>query len=136
VLSNFHADLQCNVIVICCGYFRPTHHQPFNGLFSGTTWVSRYQKGKTSLDLNKARGDGVLGGSGISWTIYSLHLTSDITTPTSHHSIFSWPDALPDAPGPTNSVKALKAICGYSHPGKILVIAFNLIDIAWQNDST
>jgi len=34
---------------------------PFNGLFSRTTWVSRYQKGKTSLDLNEARGDGVLG---------------------------------------------------------------------------
>ena len=27
----------------------------FNGLFSGTTWVSRYQKGKTSLGLNEAR---------------------------------------------------------------------------------
>ena len=27
----------------------------FNSLFSRTTWVSRYQKGKTSLDLNKAR---------------------------------------------------------------------------------
>jgi len=27
---------------------------PFNGLFSRTTWVSQYQKGKTSLDLNKA----------------------------------------------------------------------------------
>jgi len=26
--------------------------QPFNGLFSGTTWVSQYQKGKTSHDLN------------------------------------------------------------------------------------
>ena len=25
---------------------------PFNGLFSRTTWVSWYQKGKTSLDLN------------------------------------------------------------------------------------
>jgi len=34
---------------------------PFNGLFSGTTWVSRYQKGKTSLDFNEARDDGVLG---------------------------------------------------------------------------
>jgi len=32
---------------------------PFNGLFSGTTWVSRYQKGKTSLDLNEARDGGV-----------------------------------------------------------------------------
>jgi len=38
---------------------------PFNGLFSRTTWVSWYQKGKTSLDLNDARDDGVLGCSGI-----------------------------------------------------------------------
>jgi len=28
--------------------------------FSRTTWVSRYQKGKTSLGLNEARDDGVL----------------------------------------------------------------------------
>ena len=34
---------------------------PFNGLFSGTTWVSRYEKGKTSLDLNEERDDWVLG---------------------------------------------------------------------------
>ena len=32
---------------------------PFNGLFSRTIWVSQCQKGKTSLDLNKARDDGV-----------------------------------------------------------------------------
>ena len=56
----------------------------FNGLFSGTTWVSRYQKGKTSLDLNKARDDGVLGCSGISWTIckQSAPRSRQITTPT------------------------------------------------------
>ena len=34
---------------------------PFNGLFSSTTWGSRYQKGKTSLDLNEARDYGVWG---------------------------------------------------------------------------
>jgi len=34
---------------------------PFNGLFSRTTWVSRYQKGKTSLDLNEAEDDGGFG---------------------------------------------------------------------------
>jgi len=28
---------------------------PFNGPFSGAIWVSRYQKGKTSLDFTKAR---------------------------------------------------------------------------------
>ena len=27
---------------------------PFNSLFSGTTWESRYLKGKTSVDLNEA----------------------------------------------------------------------------------
>ena len=34
-----------------------THTQthPFNGLFSGTTRVSRYQKGKTDLDFTEAR---------------------------------------------------------------------------------
>jgi len=34
---------------------------PFNSLLSRTTWVSRYEKGKTSLDLNEARDDGVWG---------------------------------------------------------------------------
>jgi len=64
---------------------------PFNGLvFCRTIWVSRYQKGKTSLDLNKARDDGVSGCSGISWTIckQSAPRSRQITTPTPHQSIF------------------------------------------------
>ena len=32
-----------------------THAHPFNGPFSRTTWVSRYQKGKTNLDFTEAR---------------------------------------------------------------------------------
>ena len=32
-----------------------THTHPFNGPFSGTTWVSRYQKGKINLDVTEAR---------------------------------------------------------------------------------
>jgi len=28
---------------------------PFSGPVSGTTWVNRYQKGKTSLDFTEAR---------------------------------------------------------------------------------
>jgi len=35
----------------------------FNGLFSRITWASGHQKGKTSLDLNEARDDGVWGFS-------------------------------------------------------------------------
>jgi len=33
--------------------YRHTH--PFNGPSSGTTWVGRYQKGKTNLDFTEAR---------------------------------------------------------------------------------
>jgi len=39
-----------------CSLNTLTH--PFNGLFSGTTHVSRYQKGKTSLDFTEARDSG------------------------------------------------------------------------------
>jgi len=70
-----------------------------NGLFSGTTWVIWYKKGKTSLDLNEARDDEVLGCSGISRTIceQSSARSRQITTTTLHHSIFYRRDALPDA---------------------------------------
>jgi len=58
-------------------------------VFSTTTWVSPYQKGKTNLDLNEATDDGVLGCSGISWTIYkqSAPRSRQITTPTPDYSI-------------------------------------------------
>ena len=63
--------------------------QPFNGLFSQTTCVSWYQKGTTTLDSNETRDDGVLGCSGISWTIckQSASRSRQTTTPTPHHSI-------------------------------------------------
>ena len=57
--------------------------QPFNGLFVRTSWVSRYQKGKTSLTFNAARDDEVLGCSRINWTIrkQSAPRSRQITTP-------------------------------------------------------
>ena len=70
---------------------------PFNGFFSRKTWVSRYQKGKTSLDLNEARDGEVLESNGISRTLckqYALH-SREITTAAPHHSIFYRPDASP-----------------------------------------
>ena len=75
--------------------FLPPNQQllhPFDGLtFFGTTWVSQYQKGKTSLDLNEARDAGFWDGSGISWTIckQSAPCSRQIATPTPHHSIFT-----------------------------------------------
>ena len=43
------------------------------------------------MDLNEARDDGILGCSGISWTIckQSAPCCRQITTPTCHHSIFT-----------------------------------------------
>ena len=69
---------------------QPVRH-PFNSLFCRTTWVCQYWKGKTSLDLNEARDDGVLGCSGISWTIckQSAPRSRQITTSTPHHSVFT-----------------------------------------------
>ena len=59
---------------------------PFNGLFSTTVWVSRYQKGKTSPDLYEARGDGFLGCSGIICKQCAPR-SRQVTTLTLHRSI-------------------------------------------------
>ena len=71
---------------------RHTHTRAFNGPLSGTTRVSRYQKGKTNLDFTEAR------GSGINWAICkSAPRSRQITMPAPHHSVFYRPDALPAA---------------------------------------
>jgi len=79
---------QSTQVFICNNY--NYYITPFSGLFSGTTWVSRYQKGETSLDLNEAGDDRVLGCSGISWTIYkqSAPCSRQVTTPTPQHLTF------------------------------------------------
>ena len=72
-----------------------THTHPFNGPFSGTTRVGRYQKGKTNLDLLKQE---IVSGSGSSWAICkSAPRSRQITTPAPHHSVFYRPEALPAA---------------------------------------
>ena len=79
--------------------------QPFNGLFSRTTWVSRYQKGKTNLDFTGAR-DG-------EWQWHQLgHMQICTSLQTDNHA--STPPLCFLQAGcpscrPTNSVKALKA---------------------------
>ena len=55
---------------------------PFNCLFSWTTWVSRYHKGKISLDLNEAAASAGPYAN-------NLHLADNITTQKLHHSIFT-----------------------------------------------
>jgi len=83
---------------------------PFNGLFSRTScWVSRYQKGKTSLDFNEARDDSVLG-----WQWHQLHHVQTVCTSvqTDNHtnnSSLNFLQAGCSSWRPTNSVIALKA---------------------------
>jgi len=60
---------------------------PVNGLFSGTTCVSWYQNGRTSLDLNEAKDDEVLV-----WQWHQLDHMQTICTLLQagpHHSIFT-----------------------------------------------
>jgi len=88
---------QSRIVDFSCIWLLLLH--PFHGLFSGTTWVSWYKKGKTSLDLNEARDDGVLG-----WQWHQLDhmqtictsLQIDNHTNTSLLNYYRL-DALPDA---------------------------------------
>ena len=88
------------------------------------------QKGKTSLDLNEARDDGVLECSGISWKLDHMHTicTSLPTDNQTNTSSLSFLQAACSSWHPTNSVKAPKAkmitmitvtkISNYTVPGK------------------
>ena len=74
---------------------RPIRTAPFNGPLSGTTRVSRYQKGKTNLDFTEAR------DSKWKWHQHKWHKSASrsrqITMPAPHRSDFYRPDALPAA---------------------------------------
>jgi len=83
-------------------------------IFSWRTWISQYQKGKTSLDLNKARDNRVLVCSGMASAgpYANLHLTPDRLphpiTSTPHHLIFLQAECSFSCQ--TNSVKTLKDV--------------------------
>ena len=51
--SNPHVQVSFHCLVLF--FYMHTHTHPFNGPLSGTTWVSRYPKGKTNLDFTEAR---------------------------------------------------------------------------------
>ena len=71
-----------------------TRARAFNGPFSGTTQVSRYQKGKTNLDFTEAR-DSEWQWRQLGHMQVCISLQADNHA---HHSVFYRPDALPDAP--------------------------------------
>ena len=83
-----------------------THTHTFNGPLSGTTRVSRYQKGKTNLDFTKAR------DSEWQWNLLG-HMQVCTSLQTDNHAStppLSFLQAGCHSCRPTNSVKALKAI--------------------------
>jgi len=83
-----------------------THTHPFNGPLSGTTRVSRYQKGKTNLDFADARDS--------EWQWYQLgHMQVCTSLQTDNHastSSLSFFQAVCSSWCSTNSVEALKAV--------------------------
>ena len=98
-----HLDHFCRIAELANVFNTHTHTHPCNGPLSGTSQVSRYQKGKTNLDFI-----GTVSGSGIGWAICkSTHRSRQITTPVPDHSVFL--QAGCTFCRPTNSVKAQKA---------------------------
>jgi len=82
-----------------------THTHPFNGPLSGTTRVSRYQKGKTNLDFTEARDS--------EWQWHQLgHMQVCNWLQTDNHAStppLSFLQAGCPSCRPTNTVNALKA---------------------------
>ena len=82
-----------------------THTHPFNGLLSGTTRVSRYQKGKTSLDFTETRdSERHWHQLGHMQVCTLLQTDNHASTPPLSFLQAGFPSCRP-----TNSVKALKA---------------------------
>ena len=96
----------CVIFITCDRRTSDTHTHPFNGPLSGTTRVSRYQKGKTNLDFIEARDS--------EWQWHQLgHMQVCTLLQTDNHARQHSTAQLLQAgcPScrPTNSVKALKA---------------------------
>ena len=85
-----------------------THIHPFNGPFSRTTRVGRYQKGKTNLDFIEAE------ARDSEWQWHRLdHMQVCTSLQTDNHastSTLSFLQAGRPSCRPANSVKALKAL--------------------------
>jgi len=64
-----------------------TDRCPFNGLFSGTTWVSRHHNSSTNLDFDEAKDDGVAVASAGPHEIIYTSLQTDNHASTSSLNI-------------------------------------------------
>ena len=99
-----------------------THTHPFNGPFSGTTRMSQYQKGKTSLDFTEARDS--------EWQWHQLgHMQVCTLLQTDNHASnppLRFLQVGCSSCRPTNSVKALK---GKHHDKERIIKVLNDRDV-------
>jgi len=101
-----------------------THTHQFNGPFSGTTRVSRYQKGKTDLDFTEVRGDS-------EWQWHLLdHMQVCASLKTDNHTSTPPPFLQAGCPSccPTNSIKAPKTLWRYTDTF-VLLSLYRTVDI-------
>ena len=103
ISQTVERSAELDLVRICSTH---AHAHPFNGPFSGTTWVSRYQKGKTNLDSTEARDS--------EWQWHQLgHMQVCTSLQTDNHAStppLSFLQAGCPSCRPTNIVKALKAL--------------------------
>jgi len=98
------SSLTAAVYAITANFSHHTH--PFNGPLSGTTQVSRYQKGKTNLDVTEARdSEWQWHQLGDMQVCTSLQTDNHTSTPPLCFLQAGFPSCRP-----TNSIKALKAL--------------------------
>ena len=105
IVQMLTASSNCNnFTAVVFAQFTTSHTHPFNGPFSGTTRVSRYQKGKTNLDFTEARDS--------EWQWHQLgHMQVCSSLQTDNHNNtppLSFLQAGCPSCSPTNSVKAPK----------------------------
>jgi len=104
-------SFQFHICPTTAGILPAPHTHSFNGPFSGTTQVSRYQKGKTNLDFTGARDS--------EWQWHQLGHTQVCTSlQTDNHAStppLSFLQAGCPSCRPTNSVKALKEMPQQMH---------------------
>ena len=96
------------VVRYCSCIDTHTHTHPFNGPFSGTTQVIRYQKGKPNLDFTEGR------DSEWQWHQLGCMQVCTLLQTDNHTSTPSLRFLQAGCPScrPTNSVKTLKAVAG------------------------
>ena len=102
-MSNCHGHHYCHAVAIT-----HTHTHPFNGPFSETTQVSRYQKSRTNLDFTEAR-DREWQWHQLDHNFFMQVYTSFQTGNHASTSPLSFLQAGCPSCHPTNNVKALKA---------------------------